>query len=156
MDDCAVEFYFSAAAYAGDSGNIPVQVKALQSIAGIYASENDKHSALEYCTLANDISEGNDKVKAYSMKKTAEVNQKFNNNSKALEYLKYSTQAYSNEGDSENTVKNYVAASEIMLAAGNPAKALNLLQKAYTMAAKNNLDGYLSVIGQKIAELKDF
>lgn len=154
MDDCAAEFYFSAAAYAGESGNIPVQVKALQNIAGIYASEADKKAALEYCALANELAEGNDKVKAYSMKKTAEVNKAFKNNSKALECLKYSTQAYSNEGDFENTIKNYISASDIMFAAGNPAKALNLLQKAYTMAAANNLDEYLTQIGQKIAELK--
>lgn len=156
MDDCAAEFYFSAVAFAGESGNMPVQVKALHNIAGIYASEFEKETALDYAELANETADAseNEKVKGYSYKKTALLNSAFDNKKEALQYLKLSTYSYKQADDSENVVKNYIAAAEIMESAGNKAKAANLLQKAYVLAAQNNLDEYLAKTGNKIAELR--
>lgn len=131
--DAAVNHYAAAAAYAGEADNIKLQAGAFSDLAKIHAYMYDKPNAVMFMDLTDVAVEetGDDKSKGILYSKNAKICEKLNDSSAALKFYGKSAEAYNNEDDVENLVKNYMAAAEIMIKYGNKAKAKKLLSKAF-------------------------
>ncbi len=153
--DSAKNHWVSAIGYAGESENLPLQVKALSNLADVQSEIYDKKSAYTFVSLANNIAEEtkDEKVKGYSYKRSSQVSEYLEDESKALQYLKLSTKAYTAVSDDRNVVNNYVSAADIMLNVGNSTKAKALLNKAFLTALDFDDKDILSEITGKIAKL---
>lgn len=151
----AKKHWLSAIGYAGESENLPLQVKALNNLADIQSEVFDKKSAYTYANMANSIAEEthNDKIKGYSYKRSSIVSEYLEDNSKALQYLKLSTKAYTQAQDNKNVIENYISAADIMMNIGNSKKARALLDKAYLTAIDSANKNALNIISGKIAKL---
>ena len=150
-----MKHWLSAIGYAGESENIPLQVKALNHLAKVQSEIYDKKMTYVFSNLANGLAEEtkNDKVKGYSYKSSSKVSEFFDDNAKALQYLKLSTKAYTNIQDDKNVIENYISAADIMINVGNSKKARALLDKAYLTAIDSENKAALSVISNKIASI---
>ena len=151
----AQKYWLSAIGYAGESENLPLQVKALNNLADIQGELYDKKNAYTYANMANSLAEEthDEKVKGYSYRRSSQVSEYLNDDAKALQYLKKSTQAYDAAKDKKNVIENYISAAEIMASVGNAKKARNLLDKAYLTAIKTNNTNAITTISTKIARL---
>ena len=151
----AQKHWLSAIGYAGESENLPLQVKALNNLADIQGELYDKKNAYTYANMANSLAEEthDEKVKGYSYRRSSQVSEYLNDDAKALQYLKKSTQAYDAAKDKKNVIENYNSAAEIMASVGNAKKARNLLDKAYLTAIKTNNTNAITTISTKIARL---
>lgn len=151
----AQKHWLSAIGYAGESENLPLQVKALNNLADIQGELYDKKNAYTYANMANSLAEEthDEKVKGYSYRRSSQVSEYLNDDAKALQYLKKSTQAYDAAKDKKNVIENYISAAEIMASVGNAKKARNLLDKAYLTAIKTNNTNAITTISTKIARL---
>ena len=151
----AQKHWLSAIGYAGESENLPLQVKALNNLADIQGELYDKKNAYTYANMANSIAEEthDNKVKGYSYRRSSQVSEYLNDDAKALQYLKKSTQAYDAAKDKKNVIENYISAADIMASVGNSKKARNLLDKAYITAVKTNNKTAITTISTKIARL---
>lgn len=151
----AQKHWLSAIGYAGESENLPLQVKALNNLADIQGELYDKKNAYTYANMANSLAEEthDEKVKGYSYRRSSQVSEYLNDDAKALQYLKKSTQAYDAAKDKKNVIENYISAAEIMASVGNAKKARNLLDKAYLTAIKTNNINAITTISTKIARL---
>lgn len=151
----AQQHWMSAIGYAGESENLPLQVKALNNLADIQSELYDKKNAYTFANMANSIAEEthDNKVKGYSYRRSSQVSEYLNDDAKALQYLKKSTQAYDAAKDKKNVIENYISAAEIMVSVGNSKKARNLLDKAYITAVKTDNKTAISTISTKIAKL---
>ena len=151
----AQKHWLSAIGYAGESENLPLQVKALNNLADIQGELYDKKNAYTYANMANSLAEEthDEKVKGYSYRRSSQVSEYLNDDAKALQYLKKSTQAYDAAKDKKNVIENYSSAAEIMASVGNAKKARNLLDKAYLTAIKTNNTNAITTISTKIARL---
>ena len=151
----AKNHWFSAIGYAGESENLPLQVKALGNLAEIQSEIYDKKSAYTYSNLANSLAEEthDNRVKGYSYKQSSKVSEYLNDDAKALQYLKLSTKAYSKVQDDKNLIDNYISAADIMVNVGNSQKARALLDKAYLTAIDSDNKKALNIISGKIAQL---
>lgn len=155
MLEPAKQHWMSAIGYAGESENLPIQVKALDKIAKVQSEVFDSKSAYTFISLANNIAEEtkNEKVKGYSYKQAFQISNYLDDKSKAMQYLKNSTKAYTKAGDNKNTIDNYISAADIMINVGNPAKARALLNKAFMTAIDSGNNEILAEISQKIAKV---
>ncbi len=151
----AKQHWISAIGYAGESENLPLQVKALGNLADVQSEIYDSKSAYTFVNLANNLAEetNDDKVKGYSYKHSSKISEYLEDDSKALQYLKLSTKSYNKVQDSKNVIDNYISAADIMTNLGNPAKARNLLNKAFLTAIDSDNTEILSQISGKIAKL---
>jgi hypothetical protein len=151
----AQNHWLSAIGYAGESDNLPLQVKALNNLADIQGELFNKNSAYTYADMANSLAEEtkNDKIKGYSYKRSSQVSEYLSDDSQALQYLKLSTKAYSNVQDNQNIINNYISASDIMLNVGNSKKARTLLDKAFLTAVNADDNESISKIAKKIAQI---
>ncbi|MBQ2644411.1 hypothetical protein IJG14_02400 [bacterium] len=151
----AKQHWFSAIGYAGESENLPLQVKALNNLADIQSEIFDKKNAYIFANLANSIAEEtqDEKVKGYSYKRSSHISEYLDDNAKALQYLKLSTKAYTKAQDNKNMIENYISAADIMMNVGNSLKARALLDKAYLTAVDTDNKDAVSVISSKIAKL---
>ncbi len=151
----AVDHYFAAISFAGESDNLNAQTKALTSLANMYSNRYDKKNTFEYVSLATDIAKetGNDKIIASVYKKSADMSSKLEENPKALDFYKESTRYYSKAQLPENVVQNYQQASDIMLKLGDKTKAKTLLQKAYIKSQTIENSSLSSQIAQQLAKL---
>ena len=151
----ASKHWFAAISYAGESDNVPVQIKALTNLANVAGETYNKATAYQYADVATVLADqtGDDKIKGYTYKKVSKISEYLNDNSKALQNLKISTKSYSNINDSKNIISNYISAADIMEGLGNRAKAKNLLNKAYLKAVDVDNTEILSEISQKLAKL---
>lgn len=151
----AKEHWISAIGYAGESENLPLQVKALNNLAEIQSEIYDKKSAYTFATLANNLAEEthDNKIKGYSYRQASKISENLDENSKALQYLKLSTKAYSKAQDNKNLIENFISAADIMINVGNGKKARALLDKAYLTAIEADNKNALTLISSKIASL---
>lgn len=151
----AQKHWISAIGYAGESENLPLQVKALNNLADIQSELYDKNNAYTYANIANSIAEEthDNKIKGYSYRRSSQVSEYLNDDAKALQYLKMSTKAYDAAKDKKNVIENYISAAEIMVNVGNSKKARSLLDKAYITAVKTDNKSAISTISTKIAKL---
>ena len=151
----AQQHWLSAIGYAGESENLPLQVKALNNLADIQGELYDKKNAYTYANMANSLAEEthDNKIKGYSYRRSSQVSEYLNDDAKALQYLKVSTQAYESAKDKKNVIENYISAADIMASVGNSRKARNLLDKAYITAVKTNNANAITTISTKIAKL---
>ncbi len=151
----ASKHWFSAISYAGESDNVPLQIKALTNLANVAGETYNKPTAYQYAQVATDLADQtqNDKIKGYTYKKVSQISEYFNDNSKALQSLKISTKSYSNIQDNKNVIENYISAADIMGDLGNKSKARNLLNKAYLRAVETDNVSVLGEISQRIAKI---
>lgn len=147
--------WFSAIGYAGESENIPLQVKALGNLANVQSEFYDKKTAYAFTNLANSLAEetNDNKVKGYSYKKSSQISEYLEDDSKALEYLKLSTKAYTVAKEDKKVIDNYISAADIMINVGNSTKARALLNKAFLTAIESDNTDILTTISNKIAKL---
>lgn len=147
--------WFSAIGYAGESENIPLQVKALGNLANIQSEFYDKKTAYAFTNLANSLAEetNDNKVKGYSYKKSSQISEYLEDDSKALQYLKLSTKAYTVANEDKKVIDNYISAADIMVNVGNSTKARALLNKAFLTAIESDNTDILTTISNKIAKL---
>lgn len=129
----AVNHYAAAAAYAGEADNMKLQAGAFSDLARIHGLMYDKPHSVMFMDLTEVVAEetDDDKSKGILYSKNAKICQKLGDSHAALKYYGKSSEAYNNVEDTENLVKNYVAAAEIMVKYGNKAKAKKLLSKAF-------------------------
>ena len=151
----AKQHWLSAIGFAGESENLPLQVKALDNLAEVQSEVFDSKNAYMFTNLANSIAEEtkDDKVKGYAYKRAFNVSDYLDDKSKAMQYLKLSTKAYTNVQDDKNVINNYMAAADIMLNVGNQTKARALLNKAFMTALDSDNKEFLPEISSKIAKL---
>lgn len=151
----AKQHWLSAIGFAGESENLPLQVKALDNLAEVQSEVFDSKNAYMFTNLANSIAEEtkDDKVKGYAYKRAFNVSDYLDDKSKAMQYLKLSTKAYTNAQDDKNVINNYMAAADIMLNVGNQTKARALLNKAFMTALDSDNKEFLPEISSKIAKL---
>lgn len=151
----AKQHWMSAIGYAGESENLPLQVKALDNLANVQSSVFDSKSAYTFANLANSIAEEtkDEKIKGYSYKQAFQISDYLDDKSKAMQYLKNSTKAYTKAGDDKNVIQNYISAADIMMNVGNPTKARALLNKAFMTAINSGNKEVLSTISGRIAKL---
>ena len=151
----AKQHWLSAIGFAGESENLPLQVKALDNLAEVQSEVFDSKNAYMFTNLANSIAEEtkDDKVKGYAYKRASNVSDYLDDKSKAMQYLKLSTKAYTNAQDDKNVINNYMAAADIMLNVGNQTKARALLNKAFMTALDSDNKEFLPEISSKIAKL---
>lgn len=151
----ASKHWFSAISYAGESDNVPIQIKALTNLANVAGATYNKSTAYQYASVATDLADqtNDDKIKGYTYKKVSKISEHLNDNFKALQDLKISTKSYMNLNDSKNIINNYISAADIMAGVGNKSKARNLLNKAYLKAVDADNVTILSEISQRIAKL---
>lgn len=151
----AKQHWLSAIGYAGESENLPLQVKALDNLAEVQSEVFDSKNAYKFTRLANSIAEEtkDDKVKGYAYKRAFGVCEYLDDKSKAMQYLKLSTKAYTNVQDNKNVINNYISAADIMMNVGNQTKARALLNKAFMTALDADYKEFLPEISSKIAKL---
>jgi len=151
----ASQHWFSAISYAGETDNLPIQIKALTNLANVAGETFNKPVAYQYADVATQLADEtkDDKIKGYTYKKVSQISEYLNDNSKALESLKLSTKAYVNINDNKNIINNYISASDIMSEIGNKSKARVLLNKAYMKAIDSDNKNVLGEISQRIAKL---
>lgn len=151
----AVEHYCAAVSFAGEADNVKLQSKVLSDLAQIHTEKYDKQNALMFMDLSDiAVSETNDsKVKGYVASKNARNCARLGENTRALGYYGKSSKEYSDISDNENLAKNYLAAAEIMLNYGNPAKARKLLGKAFVAVQSSGDFSLKQEITDKIAML---
>lgn len=147
--------WISAIGYAGESENIPLQVKALGNLANIQSEFYDKKTAYAFTNLANSLAEetNDNKVKGYSYKKSSQISEYLEDDSKALQYLKLSTKAYTVAKEDKKVIDNYISAADIMMNVGNSTKARALLNKAFLTAIESDNTDILTTISNKIAKI---
>jgi len=152
----AKKHWLSAIGYAGESDNLPIQVKALNHLAKVQSEIYDKKTAYTFVNLANSLAEEtkNDKIKGYSYKNSSRVSEYLDDNAKALQYLKASTKAYTKVQDNKNVIDNFISAADIMANVGNSQKARALLNKAFMTAIDCDNKEALNIISNKIAVLE--
>lgn len=153
--ESAQKHWVSAIGYAGEADNIKLQVKALTNLAETEGELYHKQSAYNFVNLANNMAEvtQDEKIKGYAFKKSSKVYEQFNDNPKALQYLKASSKSYKKANDDNNLIDNFISAADIMLNAGNSAKAKSLLNKAFLTAVDAENQEAVSLISRKIAKL---
>ncbi len=151
----AKKHWISAIGYAGESENLPIQIKALDNIASVQSEVFDSKSTYTFLNLANNLAEEthDEKIKGYSYKKAFQISNYLDDKSKAMQYLKKSTKSYTKAGDSKNTIENYISAADIMINIGNPLKARALLNKAFMTAIDTENHEALNIISGRIAKL---
>lgn len=151
----AVDHYFAGISFAGESENLNAQTKALTNLANLYCNRYDKKNTSEYINLATDMAKEtkNDKVIASVYGKAADMNERLEENPKALQYYKESTKYYSKAELDENVVQNYQSASDIMIKLGDKTKAKTLLQKAYIKGQSIDNPTLLSEIAKKLTQI---
>ncbi len=151
----AMDHYYAAISYAGETDNLNVQTKALSSIAGMYCNRYDKANMSEYLDLATSMSKetGNYKTIASVYRQSADMSEQLGQNVQALDYYKESTRYYSSTNMTENIVKNYQSAAEIMLNLGDSAKAKTLLQKAFIKAQSVENQELTMAIASKLTQI---
>ncbi|MCR5261226.1 MAG: hypothetical protein K6C94_05255 [Candidatus Gastranaerophilales bacterium] len=151
----AKKHWLSAIGYAGESDNLPIQVKALNHLAKVQSEIYDKKMTYTFVNLANSLAEEtkNDKIKGYSYKNSSKVSEYLDDNAKALQFLKASTKAYSKVQDNKNVIDNFISAADIMANVGNSQKARALLNKAFLTAIDTDDKNALNIISNKIALL---
>ena len=153
--DSAKKHWISAIGYAGESENLPLQVKALNNLADVQSEIFDKKSAYTFANIANSLAEEthDNKIVGYSYKRSSLMSEYLEDNSKALQYLKLSTKAYTQIHDNENMINNYISAADIMINVGNSKKARALLDKAYLTAVDSDNKNAITLISGKIAAM---
>lgn len=149
------DHYFASVSFAAQCENLKLQTQSLTKISEIFASQYNKNDALDFATLAKDISiETEDALligKTHS--KSAKIAFGFDEKRITLDDLKISTKNLLEAENFENAIENYIMASEVMLQLNNPQKALTLLEKAYKSAYLNSSD-LISKVEDKIENLK--
>lgn len=151
----AKKHWISAIGYAGESENLPLQVKALGNLAEVQSEVFDSKSAYTFANLANSLAEEthDEKVKGYSYKRSFQVSNYLDDKPRAMQYLKKSTQSYTKANDNNNVINNYISAADIMMNVGNIAKAKSLLNKAFLTAVNSDNEEAVRSISKKIARL---
>ncbi len=151
----AIDHYFAAISYAGENDNLNLQTKALTNIASMYCNRYDKANTSDYLDLATTMAKetGTNKTIGYVYKQSAEMSERLDENVQALDYYKESTRYYTNAKMTDNIIKNYQSASDIMLKLGDSSKAKNLLQKAYIKAQSTDNTELLSQITSQLVKL---
>ncbi|MDD3238362.1 MAG: hypothetical protein PHV37_09740 [Candidatus Gastranaerophilales bacterium] len=129
----AVDHYYAAISYAGESENIPLQTKALTNLADMFSNRYDKSNAFDYLDLANQMAQEtkSNKVIASTYRRSADISEKLDENLTALDYYKESTRYYTKTDSLESIISNYRDAAKIMLKLGDSQKAKTLLGKAF-------------------------
>lgn len=132
----AIDHYCAAVSYAGEADNMKLQTKVLADLAQIHTEKYDRENALMFMGLSDIVVDetGDLRAKGRISSQNARNCQKLGETSRALNYYANSAKSYSSIQDGENLANNYLAAAEIMLTYGNPAKAKKLLGKAYLAA----------------------
>ncbi len=151
----AMDHYYAAISFAGESENLNAQTNALTGIASMYSNRYDKNNTFDYISLATDMAKetNNDKVIATVFKKSAAMSLQLEENPKALDFYKESTKYYTKAQLTENIIQNYQDAADIMLKLGDKAKARTLLQKAYIKSQNIENSALANEIAQKLSSI---
>ena len=151
--DPAIDHYCAAASYAGEADNMKLQTKVLADLAQIHTEKYDRENALMFMGLSDIVVDetGDAKAKGRISSQNARNCQKLGETSKALNYYANSAKSYSSIDDRENLASNYIAAADIMISYGNPAKARKLLGKAYLAAQATGNSTLKQQVADKIA-----
>lgn len=129
----AIDHYFAAISFAGESENLNAQTKALSNLANMFCNRYDKQNTFSYIELATRMAQETQDNKTIGAvySKSADLSEKLNEDFKALQYYRESTRYYAKTDSVKNIVKNYKKAAEIMLELGDTHKARKLFEKAY-------------------------
>ena len=151
----AVDHYFAAISFAGESDNLNAQTKALTGLARMYSNRYDKENTFEYISLATDLAKetNNNKLIGNVYKKSANLSKQLEESPRALDYYKESTRYYTKAQLPENVIQNYQEAADIMLKLGDRTKAKTLLQKAYIKSQNIESSTLATEIAQKLTSL---
>ena len=151
--DPAIDHYCAAVSFAGEADNMKLQTKVLADLAQIHTEKYDKENALMFMGLSDIVVDetGDAKAKGRISSQNARNCQRLGETSKALNYYANSAKSYLSIDDSENLAANYIAAADIMINYGNPAKAKKLLGKAYLAAQSSGNADLKQQVAEKIA-----
>lgn len=151
----AVDHYFAAISFSGENENLNAQTKALSNLANMFCNRYDKQNTFEYIDLATSIAKEtqNDKTIGAVYSKSADMSERLDENFQALQLYKESTKFYTKADSTENIVKNYQKAANIMLELGDNNKARNLLVKAYAKSQSLQNTDLLSQITTQLSLL---
>ena len=151
--DPAIDHYCAAASYAGEADNMKLQTKVLADLAQIHTEKYDRENALMFMGLSDIVVDatGDLRAKGRISSQNARSCEKLGDTARALNYYANSAKSYSSIQDDENLANNYLAAAEIMLTYGNPAKAKKLLGKAYLAAQSTDNFELKQLISTKLA-----
>ncbi len=129
----AVEHYFVAISYAGESENLSAQSKSLANIAGMYAERYQKQKAKDFTALSTDIAKetNNPKVIGSAYAKGGHNYGAMGEVSEALQFYKESTKQYKKVSSPISVARNLEKAAALMLELGNKHKARKLYREAY-------------------------
>ena len=130
-----------------------LQTKVLADLAQIHTEKYDRENALMFMGLSDIVVDetGDLRAKGRISSQNARSCEKLGETSRALNYYADSAKSYSILQDDENLAGNYLAAAEVMLNYGNPAKARKLLGKAYLAAQATDNLGLKQQISKKLA-----
>lgn len=149
--DGAMNHYFASIAFSGANDNMNAQTKALSSVAQMFTGRYDKKNAIEYFTLAQDISKetADPKLVGSTYKKSAMAYTELDEPTLALKSYKNSSQNYEKVKETKQIVDNYIKASELMEKLNNKTKAQALLKKAFDASkALNDKEYSLSIFNR--------
>lgn len=149
----AMEHYFAAISYAGETENLNAQTKALSDIADMYAERYDIPNTYEYYGMAKNIAleTQNNKVMGAIWSRSGDSLALLNENVNALQDYKASTQFYEQTDSAMKMAKNYEKASEVMLKLGNRTKAKSLLEKAQKLAVNADNEQYAQQLNKHLS-----
>ena len=149
----AMEHYFAAISYAGETENLNAQTKALSDIADMYAERYDIPNTYEYYGMAKNIAleTQNNKVMGAIWSRSGDSLALLNENVNALQDYKASTQFYEQTDFAMKMAKNYEKASEVMLKLGNRTKAKSLLEKAQKLAVNADNEQYAQQLNKHLS-----
>ena len=153
----AVEHYFVAVSYAGETENFAAQSASLVNIAGIHAEKARKKEVYSYVDLAVDMVKEtkNPKLMGGIYAKSAKNYEILGESKEALSYYKESTKQYKKTNSPQKLARNFEHAAELMKELGCFRKAINLYQKAYEEYSTINDENSMKYVFEQIAQLNE-
>ncbi len=150
----AMDHYYAAISYAGESENLKAQTKALSDIANMYADRYDKDTTRKYFDTAKEIvlETNENKTIGAIYAKSGDTMKRLDENVTALNDYKESTRYYEMAESPIKMAKNYEKASQVMSKLGNTEKSRSLLQKACNIALASGDKEYAEELTQQYLE----
>ena len=159
-DDCvktepAIEHYFVALSYAGETESLSTQSASLSNIAGMFAQRYQKKEVREFSKLSENIANEtkSSKIIGSVLAKNGENYAAMGESEVALSYYKRSTKHFRKTEEPSKLARNFEKAAELMLELGNAAKAKKLYRHAYEQYAQLDDEASMKYIFSQLERL---